>query len=348
MRPKFLKREVIILKRLIALVLVLVLALTPVANAAVYENQRVRIVIGSTAVSGDSYMVADIVNRYLQKYLGCQSKVDPVGANEAFATIKTAAPDGMTFMIFHDMTYLGVLFGSYSAEYDLENMVIGPRVGQNPGSCFAAKKNAPYKDMREMADWLKANPDKTVRLSVELGSVSNLGFVIYYVWLHDLYGEDVANQLRFVLGGSTDTKLQQLWDNNADVIFGDYSSFLQYTAEGVDEQLALKYVGILDKIPGRDDVPVYGDMGITMDGKPIYFSKDFLIYLPKGTPEAVVAELDEAVAKMQADPDFQADMAKMTYAGNTLQSKEAKEFIYAKRDAIKRVLSVAPNIEDLE
>ena len=97
------------MKRLIALVLVLVLALTPVANAAVYENQRVRIVIGSTAVSGDSYMVADIVNRYLQKYLGCQSKVDPVGANEAFATIKTAAPDGMTFMIFHDMTYLGVL-----------------------------------------------------------------------------------------------------------------------------------------------------------------------------------------------------------------------------------------------
>ena len=41
-------------------------------------------------------------------------------------------------------------------------------------------------------------------------------------------------------------------------------------------------------------------------------------------------------------------MAKMTYAGNTLQSKEAKEFIYAKCDAIKKVLSEAPNIEDLE
>ena len=336
------------MKRLTALVLIFTLCLTPVANAAIYENQRVRIVIGSTAVSGDSYMVADIVNRYLQKYLKCNSKVDPVGANEAFATVKTAAPDGMTFMIFHDMTYLGVLFGSYSKDYDLENMVIGPRVGQNPGSCFAAKRSAPYKDMREMAEWLKANPDKTVRLSVELGSVSNLGFVIYYVWLNDLYGEDVANRLRFVLGGSTDTKLQQLWDNNADVIFGDYSSFLQYTAEGVDDQLALKYVGILDKIPGRDDLPVYGDMGITMDGKPLYFSKDFLIYLPKGTPEAVVAELDEAVAKMQADPDFQADMAKMTYAGNTLQSKEAKDFIYAKRESIKKVLAVAPNLEDLE
>ena len=154
--------------------------------------------------------------------------------------------------------------------------------------------------------------------------------------------------MRFVLGGSTDTKLQQLWDNNADVIFGDYSSFLQYTKDGVDDQLALKYVGIMDKIPGRTNLPVYGDMGITMDGKPLYFSKDFLIYLPKGTPDEVVAELDAAIAQMQADPQFQEDMAKMTYAGNTLQSKEAKEFIYAKRDAIKKVLSEAPNIEDLE
>ncbi len=339
---------VLLNKKFIASVLVLVLCLSPVASAAVYEGQRVRIVIGSTSVSGDSYMIADIVNRYLQKYLKCSSKVDPIGANEAFATIKDAAPDGMTFMIFHDMTYLGVLFGSYGEEYDLENMVIGPRVGQNPGSCFAAKKNAPYKDMKEMAEWLKADPSRTVRLSVELGAVSNLGFVIYYVWLKNTYGEDVANQMRFVLGGSTDTKLQQLWDNNADVIFGDYSSFLQYTADGVDEQLALKYVGIMDKVPGRDDLPVYGDMGITMDGKPLYFSKDFLIYLPKGTPDNVVAELDEAVAKMQADPQFQEDMAKMTYAGKTLQSKEAKEFIYAKRDSIKKVLSEAPNIEDLE
>ena len=65
----------------------------------------------------------------------------------------------------------------------------------------------------------------------------------------------------------------------------------------------------MDKIPGCDDLPVYGDMGITLGGKPLYFSKDFLIYLPKGVAPEVLAELDEAVAKMQADPQFQEDMA---------------------------------------
>ena len=61
----------------------------------------------------------------------------------------------------------------------------------------------------------------------------------------------------------------------------------------------------MDKIPGCDDLPVYGDMGITLGGKPLYFSKDFLIYLPKGVAPEVLSELDEAVAKMQADPQFQ-------------------------------------------
>ncbi|MCR5347169.1 MAG: hypothetical protein K6E38_05265 [Fretibacterium sp.] len=335
------------MKKFLAFVLALTLCASP-AMAAVYEGQRVRIVIGSTSVSGDSYMIADIVNRYLQKYLKCSSKVDPVGANEALATIRTAAPDGLTFMIFHDMTYLGVLFGSYGSEYALENMVVGPRVGQNPGSCFAAKAKAPYSDLKEMTEWLKANPDKTVRLSVELGGVSQIAFISYYMWVKEVYGDDVAGRIRFVLGGSTDTKLQQIWDGNTDVIFADYSSLLQYTAAGVDEQLALKYVGMLDNIPGKDNLPVYGKMGITMGGKPFYFAKDFLIYLPKGTPDNVLAELDDAVAKMSADPQFKEDMAKMTYAGNTLASKEAREFIYGKRDAIAKVLAEAPDMEDLE
>ena len=331
----------------VLLAVMMLVGITATAMADVYPGSRVRIVIGSTSVSGDSYMVADTVNRYLQKYLGCESKVDPVGANEAFAAVQAAKPDGMEFMIFHDMTYLGVLFGSYDEEYALENMVVGPRVGQNPGSCFAAKADAEYNDMKEMADWLAADEGNSVRISVEAGGVSNIGFIVYYMWVAETYGEEVAERIHFVLGGSTDTKLQQLWDGNTDVIFADYSSLLQYTQEGVDAQLAVKFVGLMDKIEGVD-APVMGDLGITLGGEPFYFSKDFLIYLPAGTPDEVVAELDAAVAQMADDPDFQADMAAMTYAGNVLTSAEAKDFIYGKRDAIAAVLDGAPDLEDLE
>ncbi|MDO5377169.1 MAG: tripartite tricarboxylate transporter substrate-binding protein [Clostridia bacterium] len=337
------------MKKLIALALALVLCLSAAAALAdgVYEGQRVRIVIGSTSVSGDSYMVAETVNQYLKKYLNCDSKVDAVGANEALGTIATAKPDGLTMMIFHDMTYLGVLFEAYDDMYALENMVIGPRVGQNPGSCFGASKDAPYNDLKEAAEWLVANPDETLRVSVEAGGVSQIGFVAYYAWVKDTYGEDVAKRVKVVLGGSTDTKLQQLWDGNTDVIFADYSSLLQYTQEGVDAQLAIKFVGMLDNIPGVEGLPVMGDFGVTMGGEPFYFSKDFLIYLPAGTPDEVLAELDAAIEKVAADPDFQADMTKLTYAGNTLTSAEAKDFIYNKRDTIAQVLGDVPSFDEL-
>ena len=337
------------MKKIVSLLLILVLTLgvAMTASASVYDGQRVRIVIGSTSTSGDSYMVAETVNRYLQKYLNCNSKVDAVGANEALNAIATAKPDGLTMMIFHDMTYLGVLFDTYEDIYALENMVIGPRVGQNPGSCFAAKADLPYNDMKEIAEYLKANPEETCRVAVEAGGVSHVGFVAWYMWGKDNYGEEVAKRIRVIVGGSTDKKLQMIWDGNCDVLFADYSSLLQYTQEGVDAQLAVKFTGMLDKIPGVEDVPVMGDLGITLAGEPFYFSKDFLIYLPKGTPQEVVDELDAAMAKVAEDPEFIADMEKLTYTPNVLSSKDASEFIYAKRDNIAGLISGAPSFDDL-
>lgn len=325
----------------------LLLGMVASASASVYDGQRVRIVIGSTAVSGDSYMVAETVNRYLQKYLKIDSKVDAVGANEAFAAVADAKPDGLTFMIFHDMTYLGVLFGSYDEMYKLENMVVGPRVGQNPGSAFAARADLPYDTLAEAAQYLADNPEAKVRMSVEAGGVSHIGFVAFYSWVTEKYGEEVASRIKVVIGGSTDKKLQQLWDGNSDIIFADYSSLLQYTDEAVDAQLKVKFVGMLDYIPGIENLPVMADQGITLGDKPFIFSKDFLVYMPEGTPQEYVDALDEAVAQMAADPDFIADMQKLAYAPFVLSSEEAEEFIYAKRDAMKGLIEGAPSFDDL-
>lgn len=330
-----------------SLAILMLLALVSTASASVYDGQRVRIVIGSTSTSGDSYMVAETVNRYLQKYLNINSKVDAVGANEAFAAVADAKPDGMTFMIFHDMTYLGVLFGSYGDEYKLENMVVGPRVGQNPGSAFAARADLPYNSLAEAAQYLADNPEAVVRVSVESGGVSHIGFVAYYTWAKEKFGDDVASRIKVVIGGSTDKKLQQLWDGNSDIIFADYSSLLQYTAEEVDAQLKVKFVGMLDYIPSVDGLPVMADQGITLAGAPFIFSKDFLIYMPKDTPQEFVDALDEAVTKMAEDPDFIADMTKLTYAPNVLVSKDAHEFIYAKRDSMQALIQGAPAFDDL-
>lgn len=319
---------------------------TDSAAPSAFDKKRVRVVIGSSSTSGDSYMIADVVTRYLSKELNFNGKVDAVGAGAAFDAIKGAKGDGSTIMIFHDMTYLGVAFGAFDETYGLDNMAIGPRVGINPGAAFAAKADAPYNDMKEIAEYLKSNPDQKVRFAVEAGSVSHISFISYYEWVKEAYGEDVAKRMVVIVGGSTAEKCQMLWDGNVDVIFADYSSVKQYTEDGVEAQLKMKFTGLLDEIEGID-IPTYAEQGIQLDGKPFAFSKDFLVYLPKETPQSIVDELDAAMAKVSENPEFIEEMKKLTYAASYLPSKEAQTYIYEKRDSLTQLINEAPPLDEL-
>jgi tripartite-type tricarboxylate transporter receptor subunit TctC len=340
------------MKKVLALVLVLVLSLSVLTACAQkevknsFEGKNTRVVIGSTATTGDSYMIADMTMRYLAKELKANTKVDAVGAGPAFEAISTAKPDGETIMMFHDMTYLGVLFGAFDPKYALENMVVGPRVGVNPGAAFGAKGNAPYNDMREMAEYLKANPTETVRVAIEAGGVSHIGFIGYYEWLVNQYGKDVADRVKVIVGGSTGEKLQMLWDGNTDVIFADYSSLLQYTDPKVEDKLRVKFVALLDEIDGVN-TPTFADLGVTLNGKPFVFSKDFIIYLPKDTPAEYVAELDKAAEAVANDPAFQAEMAKLQYRAAYMPAAEAKTYITEKRDSLEALIKAAPSLDEL-
>lgn len=175
-----------------------------------FKGKNVRVVIGSTSTSGDSYLIADTVSRHLSKALDANFKVDAVGAAEALAAMQDSKADGNTIMMFHDMTYLGVSFKSYDEIYKLENMEVGPRIAQNPGAAWAAGINAPYNDLTEIPEYLKANPNAICRMACEAGGVSHVGFIAFYDWVVKNYGQDVANRIVVVVGGSTADKCQLL------------------------------------------------------------------------------------------------------------------------------------------
>ncbi|WP_313164628.1 tripartite tricarboxylate transporter substrate-binding protein [Sedimentibacter sp.] len=341
------------MKKILVLCLIVVLALMSVVGCnkqssddPTFEGKRVRVVIGSTSTTGDSYIIADMAMRYLSKALEADTKVDAVGAGPAFEAISTAKPDGTTVMMFHDMTYLGISFGAFDEKYALENMVVGPRIGLNPGALFAASASAPYDDMKEMVDYLVANPDKIVRVAVEAGGVSHIGFISYYDWVVREYGQDVADRIRVIVGGSTAEKSQMLWDGNADVIFADYSSLVQYTEEGVEDKLKMKFVGLLDEIDGTD-APTFKELGVTLDGKPFVFSKEFIIYLPKDMPQELVDQLDAAALEISKDSAFISDMEKLKYKVAYMPSDETKTHITEKRDSLDSLIKAAPSLDVL-
>lgn len=319
------------------------------AGESSLKGKRVRVVIGSTSTGGDSYMMADMVTRYLGEEMGFNGKVDPVGNAAALDAIDKADGDGTTIMMFHDMTFLSVLFGSVGEEYALENLTVGPRIGQNPGACFAANGTAPYDTLAGAAEWLKANPDKTLRVNIESGATSHLAFAVFYLWAKDTYGEDVSSRIKAVVGGTTDEKKQRLWDGNTDIIFGDYSSFVEYTKEGVEAQLSMKIMDPTDSIEGVD-IKTMAEDGITFNGEPFVFSKDFAMYFPKDMDAGVLDEITAAMQKVCANPEFQAELAALKYKALTPEETAldaSQKFIFDKRETSKEIIKAAPALDSL-
>lgn len=318
-------------------------------GASSLKGQNVRVVIGSTSTSGDSYMIADLVTRYLSKEMGFNGKVDAIGNAAALDEMKNAKGDGKTVMMFHDMTFLSVLFGSVDEIYSLENMTVGSRIGQNPGACFGAAAENNWNNLSDVTKYLQDNPDATVSVNIESGATSHLAFVAYYLYVKETYGEEVSGRIKAIVGGTTAEKLQRLWDRNADVIYGDTSAFAQYTAEGVEDQLKMTMFGSCGEVTGVEIDSMAKD-GVTFQGKPFEFAKDFCMYFPKDMDAAVLAEYEAAMKKVTENPDFQADMAKLFY--NPLTADEvgveaSKEFIYNKREMCKDLINAAPSLDEL-
>lgn len=314
------------------------------------EGKRVRVVIGSTSTGGDSYMIADMVTRYLGEEMGFNGKVDAVGNAAALDAITNAKGDGTTIMMFHDMAFISVLFGAVGEEYALENLTVGPRIGQNPGGCFASRADAPYDSLAGAAQWLSENPDATVRVNIEAGSASHLCFSVFYLWAQETYGDEVASRIKAVVGGTTDEKKQRLWDGNTDIIYGDYSSFVEFTKEGVDAQLAMKMFDSCGVVEGVDNLDTMTNDGITFNGEAFTFNKDFNMYFPKDMDQGILEEIAAAMVKVCQNPEFQAEMAAKKY--NVVSAEEtelaaSQEFVIAKRDTSSEIVAAAPSLDSM-
>jgi len=324
---------------------------TPTASTgeSTLKDKRVRVIIGSTSTGGDSYRIADIVTRYLSEELGFRAKIDTMQNADALQAISHADGDGSTMMIFHDMAYLSVLFGAVDEAYGLENLTIGPRVGINPGGCFAANASVPYNSLKEAAQWLADNANAQLRVNIEPGSYSHLCFVVWYMWLRDTYGEDVASRVQVVAGGTTDEKKQRLWDGNVDIIYADYSSCVEFIKEGVDPQLAMKIFDTCGEVQNANVISMAED-GFLFHGKAFDFNKDFFMLFPKGMNEAVLEELTAAVQKICNNTAFQDEMAAMGY--NAVTPEEAgldasSQYILSKRDTSVSIVEEAPPLDSL-
>ena len=265
-------------------------ALPKRASAQAYPTRPITIIVPSlSGTSGDA--VARVLAERMRRSLGQPIIIENVGgAGGSIGTGRAARarPDGYTIDLGVLSTH--VLNGAfYSLPYDVLNDFepISPLC--TTAVILYARKTMPANDLRELIDWLKANPNK-VLAGIEITS---------YHLLTAFFQKETGTQFGFVpYRGSA---MQDLLAGRIDLLFSTPDS-LPLVLDGRIKAYAVISDTRLTRAP---DIPTFGEMGLPA----IFYLGWWGLFAPKGTPKDIISKLNAAVVEALADAAVRSRLA---------------------------------------
>ncbi|SHE80071.1 tripartite tricarboxylate transporter substrate-binding protein [Alkalibacter saccharofermentans] len=313
-----------------ALMLVAMVALTGCAG-----KKSIRVLIGSTAVTGDTYQTADFITRAIADDLNADMRVDPVGSSEMFRELGRAGTDGSTIALFHDYTFLGTLYGAYEENW-LEEFQVGPTISINAGTCLAVMANNEY----GIEDWdslVEAARENVIVFGIEEGSVSNYISEQTKRFLVDNEGVPEENIQFSALGGMS-AQREALWAGTIDVFNGSYSADIENTAErgNTDERTTMNIIALTgrDRLDGVD-IPTLGEL---TNGR-LFYDKEFFFITQKETDADFIKELEDAVKDaLENDEELKAQFAQNQFMANFKTLEESVPYFNEKMESARQII----------
>lgn len=319
------------------------------AQCPIPEN--VRVVIGSTSTGGDTYQNSSIVVNHLAEALGIDMKVDAVGAMAAFRALDRDS-SGNTLMIFHDMSYLGYLYGINGYSNIFDKYAIGPTVSINPGNAYLVPKDSPYETIGDVID--AAGEGETIKIAIQPGGVSEIGFSAIKNAVKIEY-PGMQDNIVAVNTGSQADKNRLLFNNYADVINGSVQANEQYTRLPEDDQKAMRFVWLtarnetikqaneegLGKTT-REELMKYvtPNVSVTLNGEEDFtFDKEFFFIYNEDMSQELVKCIDDTLEEIYAKGEIQKDLKDLFYIPNFLPSSEAQAHLKEKMEKYKTVIN---------
>ena len=288
---------------------------------AAYPDRPIKMIV-PWAAGGDTDAICRVIAASMEKNLGKPVVIvnitgasGTVGAREA----KKAAPDGYTILSVHDFIHTTYHTGVGELTYkDFDPVCLQT----STPSVFAAYGKTPWNSMKELIEDAKKRPEQ-ITVGATLGSTSHffpamIAKAMGIKWKYVSY-EGTAPRMTALLGGHVlvgETNLTQLDKVKA----------------GQIKMLAIATAKRLPEIP---DVPTLKELGID-----IVYAVNRGIVAPKGTPEAVLAKLEEACAKASKDPAVMDSMKKQGTFVEFLDRKAYADFLQ-KNDKINADLAQA-------
>ncbi len=277
------------------------------ANAA-YPDRPIKMIV-PWAAGGDTDAILRVWANAMEKHLGQPVVVvnitgasGTVGAREA----KNAPPDGYTIYSVHDYIHTTYYTGVSPVSYtDFEPTCLAT----STPSILAAYGKAPWNSLKEMLGEAKKRPGE-LTLGATLGSTSHFFPAMFEqaagVKFKYVSYEGTAPRMTAMLGGHIlmgETNLTQLDKVRAG-------------------QMKLLAIATAKRHPEIPDVPTFKELGFD-----ILYAVNRGLMAPKGTPEPILARLEDACAKAAKDPAVAESMRKQGTDVEFLGRKAYAEFL---------------------
>lgn len=272
--------------RIFAALAAALLALPAVAQT--YPSRPV-VMVAPFAAGGPTDVLARIMAERMGRALGQTVVVEnTTGAAGSIGVgrVARATPDGYTVSIGHWSTHV-VNGAIYQLNYDLlKDLDPVAQIASNP-QLIVSNNSVPAKDLKELTAWVKANQDRISVGTAGVGSASHIGGLYYQNF--------IGVKVQFVPYRGTGPALQDLIAGQIQLMLDQASNSLPQVRGGKARGYAVTQKTRLGSAP---EIPTVDEAGVPG----LYMAVWHGVWVPHGTPKAVVARLNAAAVETLADP----------------------------------------------
>ena len=307
----------------------LVVAPPASGQAQDFPSRPVRFVV-PYAAGGAGDVLARLLGNRLSTVWGQQVVVDNrAGGGGLIGTEFAArsAPDGYTLYLATDgpLTVAATLYKR--VPYDWRRDFAPVSMLAMSYQVLIVKSSLPAQNLQEFIALARKHPGELNYASIGIGSPPHLGAELFkYVAQVDI--------THVPYRGSSAQAITAL-------LAGDVTMFLVGTSTAAPQiqSGALRGLAVTapSRVDGLPDVPTFAEAGLPSVDVSFWFA----LFVPGGTPQAIIQKLNADIAQVVADPQFKQALAVRGFEGRSSTPKQLAEFLdkdYVKfRDSISRL-----------
>ena len=289
---------------------------TGLASAATYPEKPINLIVAFSP-GGGTDLVARLVAPYIEKYLGNGARIvvmnkPGAGGGIAFAEVARSPADGYTLGLVNTPHILTIPLERKST-FSWESFEFLGNLVDDPDS-FAVLDSSPFKTLKDLTDYARANPDKVTVGTTGTGSDDHLAML--------MFEKATGTKLSHVpYKGSSEVRSAIIGEQVA-VAAINVGEVLQYVKSGTP----LRMLGQMGAKRSNlaPNVPTFKEQGVKAEMTAL---RGFAA--PKGLPADVKAKLVKAIAQAANDPEYQKRAAEIfaptRYLAPAAYTAEVKE-----------------------